>query len=124
MYWGVCGVFPAVPCWWQERQPVATVMAPVYQSGVVWPPWQLVDEHLLLLKLAAPVFALKAAVNRTLVVPSACSTVPLPAPLWQAAQVTPFNARCLAWAPARLGAITPVGPDGKPPWHDTQVTTA
>jgi hypothetical protein len=43
LYWG----FPTDgPNWWQLVHWVFTLIAPVCQLGVAWPPWQLTFEQL------------------------------------------------------------------------------
>jgi hypothetical protein len=56
-----------VPEEWQLVHCVFTLIAPVCQFGVVWPPWQLTFEQVSAeeLKEAAPVFALYVAKNAT-----------------------------------------------------------
>ena len=86
-----------------------TLSVPVDQEGVVCPPWQLVLEQVLPLKLGVPVLLSSKLVGML-------TWVLLPsweAPLWQALQLgatEPKPSRsCAEWAPAVFGELLPFG---------------
>ena len=82
-----------------------TSSVPPVQSGVTWPPWQLMFEQVLvpLLKVGVPPdLAANAASNSKLTVPLLCRLVPTVLS-WQAKQVTFGSAKWVLCAPVAGG---------------------